>query len=184
MKFIASVILTAIAATSYAGAGNSRMAAGHRYYAQAEFGKAASYFQEVCNTDADTDACYWAGLSYEMMEDVSIPLGCRIGAKARRYFSKAVSLAPERTQYRNALFDFLLNNAECSHASLRQAAEILSTVPESDPEYSLMRSRLQNQIRFSRSIDAHAAGLLLVIPHTAERIGRTILPATLTERAH
>jgi hypothetical protein len=55
----------------------------------------------------------------------------------------AVNFAPERPACREALFNFLLDNADCSRAALREAAGIFSGMAVSDPEYDWMRGRLE-----------------------------------------
>lgn len=145
-------------------------AAGHEYYAAAEFRKAALQFQARCNDD-DAEACYWAGVSYERLADIAAPFGDRIGRRAHRYFARAVALAPGERLYRAALFDFLLDAGDGSRSLLRAAARVVAALPESDPEYGAMRRRLDEQRRLKGSVNARLGGLLLMVPRAAYGAG-------------
>jgi hypothetical protein len=150
-------------------------AAGQKYYLDAEFRKAAVQFESVCKAGHNAEACYWAALSYEHLSDIAIPFGCKQNAKARVYLNEAARLAPARSLYREALFDLLLDSAECSRAALRDAAAILSATPEADPEYSHMLRRLQMERRWNSSGDALLGRLFLLVPRAAHRVAT--LPA-------
>jgi hypothetical protein len=152
------------------GGQNREFTAGRAFYAEAEFGKAAPHFRVPCNTDNDAEACYWTGLSYERLADTRMPFGCKTYAKAHEYLSKARALAPGRLLYRDALFDFLLNSADCSRTALREAAYILSTMPESDPDRDLMLSRLEEERHLNASLNARLAKLFLAIPRLTYRV--------------
>jgi len=152
-----------------AAVGEGEIAAGLHFYESAEFGKAAAWFQPVCNHNANAAACYWTGLSYERLGDTKIPFGCSTSRKAQEYFAKALALAPGRTEYRDALFDFLLDNADCSRTAIRQAAEMLTATPESDPDYPRMRGRLQEAVRWNTSLESRLSNVFLLIPRTAHR---------------
>jgi len=152
-------------------------AAGQRYYLDAEFRKAAVHFETVCTTGHDPEACYWAGISYERMADIATPFGCKLNAKARVYLREAARLLPARPLYREALFDDLLDNADCSRATLREAAEILYATPESDPEYNRMLRRLQTEKRLNASSDARLGRMFLLVPRVIQRAA-TLRPST------
>ena len=164
-------LLLAFGAAMLAGSatGQSEMAAGLQSYEAAEFGNAAARLQMVCRRDANAEACYWTGLSYERLGDTKVPFGCSTSRKAQEYFARAVELRPGRTEYRDALFDFFLNNADCSRTATRQAAEMLAATPESDPDYARMRDRLQEAVQWNRSLETRLSIFFLVIPRTAYR---------------
>jgi hypothetical protein len=149
---------------SHAAEQNGQVATGRDYYAKADFKKAAARFQLLCNNDDDAEACYWTGLSYERLADVRMPFGCKTDFKAHQYLSKATKLAPQRREYRDALFNFLLSTSDCSRTALREAAGILSTIPESDPEYRQMSRRLEDEKLFRASAGAQLGRLFLMIP--------------------
>ena len=149
--------------------------AGQSYYFDAEFRKAAAQFGPVCKAGHNAEACYWAALSYERLSDIAIPFGCRQKAKARVYLNEAAMMAPGRSLYREALFDLLLDSADCSGAALRDAAAILSATPEADPEYRQMLRRLQMERRWKSSGDARLGRLFLFVPRSA--LGVATLPA-------
>src|SRR5215471_551761 len=116
-----SFILVALTSL-YAQTGDrdGEIGAGRRYYAEAEFRKAAARFETLCKSNNDAEACYWTGVSYERLADVRTPFGCNTKAKAHPYFSKATKLMPGLRFYRDALFDFLLNMSDCSGTALRE----------------------------------------------------------------
>ncbi len=159
-------VLLALAGVTLAGvaAGESDISAGLRFYEAAEFDKAVTRLQPACLHDANAEACYWAGLAYERLGDTRIPFGCSTSRKAQGYFAKAVALRPDRTEYRDALFDFLLDYADCSRAGTRQAAEMLAATPEADPEYPRMRARLQDAVRWNKSLESRLSNFFLLIP--------------------
>ena len=177
------LLFLAVAITSLHAAAAERsgeFAAGTRYYEAAEFGKAATRFRLLCNAEPNAEACYWAGLSYERLADTRAPYGCRTAAKAQPFFDKAMVLSGGRPLYRDALFEFLLNNAECSRASLWEAAGILATVPESDPDYDRMRTRLIDADQGSRSLETRLSNLFLALPRATYRVAA--LPGALVSR--
>jgi hypothetical protein len=164
MKLSPSIVLAVTALHSQTSAQYRNFQLGREYYAEAEFSKAATRFQGLCDANNDAEACYWAGMSNQRLADVWTPLGCRITAKARRYLSQATKLDPHRPEYRDALFDFLLDMSDCSRTALREAAAILSDIPESDPDYSEMSRRLEEERRYNASAGAHLARLFLIVP--------------------
>jgi tetratricopeptide (TPR) repeat protein len=164
MKLSLSIILAVTALHSQTGARYREFEAGREYYAEAEFSKAAARFHGLCDRNNDAEACYWSGMSYQGLADVWTPLGCRTYAKARHDLSKATKLDPYRPEYRDALFDFLLDTSDCSRTALREAASILSGLPDSDPDYGEMSRRLEDGRRFNGSASAHLARLFLIVP--------------------
>lgn len=164
-------LFLALGAAMLAGASadRSEMAAGLNFYQTAEFGNAAARFQLVCRRDDNAEACYWTGLSYERLGDTKIPFGCHTYRKAQEYFAKAFALRPDRTEYRDGFFDFLVDYADCSRTGIRQAAEMLAATPESDPDYTRMRDRLQEAVRWNRSLETRLSNLFLMIPRATYR---------------
>jgi len=150
-------------------------AAGQKYYFDADFRRAAVQFESVCKAGQNAEACYWAGLSFERLSDVAIPFGCRQNAKARLYLSEATRLAPARPLYREALFDLLLESADCSRAALRDAAAMLFAMPEADPQYSHMLRRLNIERRWNSSGEVRLGRLFLLVPRVVH--GVAALPA-------
>jgi hypothetical protein len=167
MKLTMWAVLAGTALCMQAAEPNREFATGREYYSAAQFGKAASLFHVSCNRDGDAEACYWTGLSYERMADISMPFGCRTSAKARHYLQRAANLAPDVAMYRGALFDFLLEDGDCSRTALREAGSILSEMPETDPQFDLMRMRLEQAAHLSGSAQQRLATLFLIIPRTA-----------------
>jgi tetratricopeptide (TPR) repeat protein len=177
MRLILSIAM-AVTALGAASPQEREFAEGKRYYQEGEFGKAAARFRAACESDANVEACYWTGLSYERLADTRIPFGCRTDAKAREYFRKAVALAPERRAYRDGFFEFLLNTADCSRAGLREAAALLA---ESDPEYDGMRSRLEDARRQNGSTEERLGRLFLMVPRATVQVAA--LPVGIVGRS-
>jgi hypothetical protein len=171
MKMLFSILAGFAVLSAQAAEQNREFDSGRDYYAKADFKKAASVFQAACNTSNDAEACFWTGVSYERLADVRMPFGCRTDAKARQYLSKALNLAPHRREYRNTLFDFLLNASDCLRTGLREAGEMLSAMPESDPDYDFMHQRLESAKRFHGSAGARLAAMFLLIPREAYDLG-------------
>jgi hypothetical protein len=86
-----------------------------------------------------------------------------------------VELAPTRPDYRGELFELLLDRAASSRSALRQAAGILQTASESDPDYSYMRGRFESESKANSSAEARLGRLFLAVPQAAYRIAE--LPA-------
>jgi tetratricopeptide (TPR) repeat protein len=160
-----------------AAAQQSELAIGRAFYTEGEFKKAAAHFELALTTNpGDAESCYWMGMSYQALADITAPLDRRYNAQARVYLTRATILAPDRPDYRRELFGFLLSSAGTSRVALRQAAAILRTVPESDPDYNDMCRRFDQE----RSVNASAGGrigrLLLALPRAAYGIAE--LPAS------
>jgi tetratricopeptide (TPR) repeat protein len=149
----------------------SEVALGRAYYRDGEFRKAAAHFELALRINpVDAEAHYRAGMSYEMLADIATPFDRKYNAKARRHLTRATELAPSRAEYRTELFHFLLDSGHSSRDSIRQALAILSTAPESDPEYASMRRALEDGNRARTSAENRVGGILLAGPRTAYRI--------------
>jgi tetratricopeptide (TPR) repeat protein len=168
---IFAIVPLGLALTAFAGEAaesRSELATGRAYYTDGKFGKAASSFRMALKANpADAEASYWAGMSYQRLADIATPFGGRSLAKARAYLMRATQLAPERREYRLALFDFLLDSAYLSRTALRDASNMLRTVDESDPDYGEMRRQLEREKRANSAPDARLGRLFLAVPRTA-----------------
>jgi tetratricopeptide (TPR) repeat protein len=188
------LILTLIAGLDAQAAGHlSEFAAGRAFYAEGEFKKAVPHFQLSLKQDPnDAESSYWLGMSYQGLADAATPFGARYNSKARIYLTGAVELAPGRTDYRRALFDFLVDSADSSRGALPQAAGILQMVPEDDPEYTYMYRRLAHESKVNSSAEVRLGRLFLAGPRAVYRIGelpasavsarRGVLPPTPAEK--
>jgi tetratricopeptide (TPR) repeat protein len=158
-------------------AGRSEFETGRTFYADGEFKKAAAHFQLALKTNPnDAETHYWAGMSYQVLADIAAPFDGKYHAKARAYLTRATDLAPDRPEYRRELFDFLLESTRDSRSALRQAAGILRTTPESDPDYNDMRRRFQRESKLASSAQAQLGNLFLAAPRAAVQIAE--LPAS------
>jgi tetratricopeptide (TPR) repeat protein len=158
-----------------AAAQRSEFAMGRDYYTEGEFKKAAAHFQLALKANPNDAECYyWMGMSYQVLADIAAPFDGRYNSKARIYLTKAVELAPSRSDYRRELFDFLLDSGGSSRAALRQAACMI--VPEADPDYIYMRQRLDQARMVNASAGTRLRGLFLAVPQAAYRIAD--LPAS------
>jgi len=174
MKLKLSVVLLFTGLGSAAVGQESEFAIGRAYYSEGQFKKAAGHFQRAFADDPDdAPACYWIGMSYQMLADIEVPFGHTYNVKARAYLTKAVELAPARADFRSELFNFLLDSAGSSRAALRQAAGILRTVSAADPDYTRMHRRFEEASRSSSSADAKLGRLFLAMPRAA---GRIVMP--------
>jgi tetratricopeptide (TPR) repeat protein len=164
----------------FAGRAASRtpeFAAGRAYYAAGQFKKAVAHFRLALMVNpGDAEACYWTGISYQALADIATPFGGKNNSNARDYLTRAMQLAPGQPEYRRALFDFLLDSSDSSRTALRQAAGILSTVTESDPDYAEMRRRLDDQRKVNSSVEVRLGRLFLTVPRAAYRVAA--LPAS------
>jgi tetratricopeptide (TPR) repeat protein len=149
----------------------SEFAAGRAYYAEGEFKKAVEHLQLALKSDPnDSELCYWIGMSYQMLADIASPFNHKYNSKARIYLTKATELAPNRLDYRRELFDFLLDSAGSSRAARRQAASMLGTVSESDPDSANMRRRFEETRQANASVASRLGRLLLAVPQASYRI--------------
>jgi hypothetical protein len=177
------LILGALTTLSAAAGQDRNLVTGREYYAEAQFGKAAAQFQVACKINSDAEACYWAGISYERLADILIPFGCRTNAKAHEYLTEAMRLEPGRPVYRKALFDFLLNTADCSRTSLSEAAGILSAMSESDPDHGQMSRRFEQEKHLNGSVNARLARLFLLAPRATYRLAALPAPVLRSRNA-
>jgi tetratricopeptide (TPR) repeat protein len=151
-----------------AAAQRSEIEIGRAFYTAGEFKRAAGHFQLAIETGLNNaESFYWLGMSYQRLADIALPFGGRYNAKARICLTRAVELAPNRADYRRELFEFLLDPAGGSRSSFRQAADILHTIPESDPDYSDLRQRFESESRANSSADARLGRVFLAIPQAA-----------------
>lgn len=163
--------------SGHAAGQGSEFAAGRAYYTEGEFRKAAQQFQLALRTNPDdAETWYWAGMSYERLADIAMPFGAKYNAKAREYLTKAMKLAPSRADYRDDLFEFLLNSADSSRTALPLAAGVLLSVSETDPAYDGMRRRFEDERKLNSSGGARLSRLFLAVPRAAYEIAA--LPAS------
>jgi hypothetical protein len=93
-----------------------------------------------------------AGRSYETLADIATPFGRKYRSLARTHLTRALELAPGRSEYRGELFEFLL---DCGRQN--QARDILLQSAESDPDYEYMLSRFQQTRRLNASLNGWLA---------------------------
>src|SRR5579872_2233262 len=126
MKRNGSVLILLAVLGNVAAAQEPEFAAGRAYYMEGEFKKAAAHFRLALKVNPnDAESYYWMGMSYQVLGDIGSPFDSKCNSKARIYLTKAMELAPSRSDYRRELFDFLVESADSSPAALRQAAELL-----------------------------------------------------------
>jgi tetratricopeptide (TPR) repeat protein len=142
---------------------------------EGEFKKAVAHFQLALQANPnDAESYYWMGMSYEVLAEIAFPFAGKYNSKARICLTKAMELAPTRSDYRRELFDFLVDSA--SRAAMRQAADLMRLVPEPDPDYNYMHRRFELGRRANASVDAQLGGLFLAIPRVTYRLAE--LPAS------
>ena len=162
---------------SEAAGQGSEFATGRAYYTAGDFKKAAAHFQLALKVKPnDAESYYWMGMSYQVLSDIAWPLGHTYNSKARVCLTKAVELAPSRSDYRKELFGFLVESAGSSRAALRQAAEILRMVPESDPDHPYMLLQFEQEKSLDASAEARLGRLFLAVPGAAYRIAELPCP--------
>jgi len=176
-------ILMLLGRLCWAAAGQeSEYATGREYYAEGEFRKAAAHFQLALQINPqDASSCYWLGVSYAMLGEIAVPFDHKYNVKARVYLTRATELAPAQREYRRELFDFLLDSAGSSRATVRQAAAILRAMPESDPDYSSMQWEFERESHANASVEACLGRLFLAPSRAAYRIAEAPA-AVLTKR--
>ena len=167
MRVTLVMLMLVSAAGSPAADLRSDLAAGQDCYRQGDFKRAVSHFRHALRVDGyDAELNYWMGRAYQGRGDVATPFGGGYNSKALVYLRRAVALAPDRGEYRRELFDFLVYSAEGSPARLRLAADLVSRTSESDPEYPLMRRRLELAVSAASSPNARLDRLMLGAPRT------------------
>ena len=167
MKLSSAVITSAFLLT-FAGSATpaelrNQFEIGRKYYESGEFKQAIPHFQRAIKlVPDDARAYFWLGKSYETLALIGGPvLGGNASSKAHKALERAVQLAPENREYRQELFEFLIN-AEYSRSALREAEDILQTVSESDPDYPFMQFRLE-EARDGHSTPEYRAGAALIV---------------------
>src|SRR5882724_4518744 len=117
-------VLTLLAVLGAEAAGQaSEFATGRAYYMEGEFKKAVAHFQLALNANPnDAESYYWMGRSYQVLADIQSPFDYKYKSKARINLTKAMELAPGRSDYRRELFDFLVDSGGASRGAMRQAA--------------------------------------------------------------
>jgi Flp pilus assembly protein TadD len=129
--------------TGIAAGQDCAAASGRSYFYDGQFRKAAAQFEFALRDNPDDPAVhYWTGRAYEVLADIAAPLDHKYKAKARRHLTRAVELAPADPEYRRELFYFLVDSA-----NFREAAALLRTVGEADPEYAMMQRELARDHR-------------------------------------
>jgi tetratricopeptide (TPR) repeat protein len=167
MRVTLVILMLVSAAGSPAADLRSDLAAGQDYYRQGDFKRAVSHFRRALRVEGyDAELNYWMGRAYQGRGDVATPFGGGYNSKALVYLKRAVALAPNRAEYRRELFDFLVYSADFTPARLRLAADLVSRTSESDPEYPLMRGRLELAVRMASSPNARLNRLMLGAPRT------------------
>ncbi len=167
MRVTLVMLMLVSAAGSPAADRRSDLVAGQDCYRQGDFKRAVSHFRRALRVDGyDAELNYWMGRAYEGRGDVATPFGGGYNAKALIYLRRAVDLAPDHGEYRRELLDFLVYSAEVSPARLRLAADLVSRTSESDPEYPLMRRRLELAVKMASSPNARLDRLMLGVPRT------------------
>jgi len=150
MKYV-SILLVIFAA--HAVGQQSELAAGRASYQSGEFKQAVAHFQLALHADPrSAESNYWLGRSYETLADIATPFGRKYRFLARTHLTRAVELAPGRSEYRSELFEFLLDSGR-----QHQARDILLRSAESDPDYEYMLSRFQQTRRLNASLNGWLA---------------------------
>jgi len=168
MKFSLLILAAFLTYSGYAGNKEAEFSAGRTYYADGEFKKAVTHFQLALQVDPDNaEACYWTGMAYQRLADISTPFGRRYNSKARQYLTRAAALSPYRSDYRLELFNFLLDTADASHTRPSRATGALLSESETDPEYVDMLRRFHQANKLKFSAGALLATAWLVGPRAA-----------------
>ena len=184
MKLYSSILILLAVLGSEAAGQKSEFATGRAYYTEGEFKKAAAHFQLALNVNPnDAESYYWMGRSYQVLADIASPFDYKYKSKARINLTKAMELAPGRSDYRRELFDFLVDSGGASRGAMRQAADLMRTVPEPDPDYNYMHRRFELASKVNASADARLGGLFLAIPRATYRIAELPTSALSSRRA-
>src|SRR5258708_1661231 len=184
MKLYFAVLILLGGLGSEASGQGSELAAGRAYYTEGEFQKAVAHFRLALKVNPnDAESNYWMGMSYQVLADIAFPFAGKYTSKACVYLTRATELAPGRLDYRRELFEFLLDTAGSSRAALRQAEDLLRTLPEADPDYSYMRQQFEEERRANASAEARLGRLSLAIPRATYRLSELPVSALLSQRA-
>jgi len=185
MKLNLSVLILLSVLGGEAAGQESEFAAGRAYYMEGELKKAVAHFELALKVNPnDAESYYWMGMAYQVLADIAFPFAGKYTSKASVYLTRATELAPGRLDYRRELFDFLVDSAGSSRAAGRQAANLLRTVPESDPDYNYLHRRYELERRANASVDARLGTLFLAIPRAAYRIAELPVSALSSRRAN
>jgi tetratricopeptide (TPR) repeat protein len=164
------LLMVATSAIS-AAALNDSLQRGKNYYFAGEFKKAISQFESTAKANPSGAEPYlWLGKSYAVQADIKGPMfGGRARLKARLYLAKAVQLAPECSECRRELFDFLVSS-DASWSALREAKALLDGMPESDPDFPWMQMSLMEARAEHASPEYLTAALFSVPPEVLARL--------------
>ena len=184
MKFNLSVLILLAALGGEAAAQGSEFATGRAYYTEGEFKKAVAHFQLALKVNPnDAESYYWMGMSYRVLADIAFPFAGKYTSKATICLTRATDLAPGRLDYRRELFDFLVDSFGSSRAAGRRAADLLRTVPESDPDYNYLHRRFELGRKENASVDALLGRLFLAIPQATYRLAELPVSTLSSRRA-
>ncbi len=148
----------------------STVAVGREHYRAGHPGTAAHHLEFVLKADpGNAEAAYWLAMSYQSMADIATPFGGHFRSKAHRYFIRAMQLAPARTDYRMAFFDFLLDAADSSASSLLEARRLVESTRECDPDYTEMRRRLAEEERALGGMERRVTRVWAIVERSVVR---------------
>jgi tetratricopeptide (TPR) repeat protein len=146
MKLKLIILLCLAGLNIEAAAARSEFSVGQACYNNGEFKQAVLHFQqELRYHPRHAESYFWMGMSYQSLADIAFPFAGKDRSNARASLITAVELAPDEPDYRRALFNFLIDNAGTSRATLQQATEILRTVPPNGLDYASMRKQLERR---------------------------------------
>lgn len=130
--------------TAHGASLRDELQSGRNAYFAGEFKKAIQELEPIAMADPkNAEAQFWLGKSYAMVADINAPLlNLHARAKAHSHLEAAARLRPENAEYRDDLFNYLIDS-EGSRAALREAEALAHTVPEESAEYAFMQSRLE-----------------------------------------
>ena len=184
MKLKLSVLIVLAGLSSKAASPASEFATGRACYTAGAFKDAVAHFQLALKVNPnDAESYHWMGKSYQVLADIASPFNGKYNSKARVHLTRAMELAPSRSDYRRALFDFLLDSAGSSPAALRQAAGMLRTIPEHDPDYSYMHQRFELERSVNSAAAVRLGRVFLAVPLAAHRIAELPASALSSRRA-
>jgi Flp pilus assembly protein TadD len=172
LPFLRQITLLGVILTSRlsAAALSEGLQTGKNYYFEGEFKKAIVQFQRTIQAHPnDPEPHLWLGKSYAVLADLNAPiLGARARTQARRHLAKAVQLAPDSTEYRRELFQFLVGSDDAWSAG-RDAQALLDQMPASEAEDPALQFRLQQKRQERSSPEAITGKLLVWAPETVAR---------------
>jgi tetratricopeptide (TPR) repeat protein len=166
------LVLTLLSSGLSAAVLNGGLEKGKDYYFGGDFKQAIAQFEFALKADPGNAEVYlWLGKAYAESADLRPPvLSSRARLKAKRYFAKAVQLAPESGESRRELLNLLIG-MDYSPSALREAKWLVESTPKSDPEYLSMKSSL-DAAENARSYPEFVGGMVLSAPFEAlARVG-------------